>query len=169
MSDDALTIAPDDCDLGVAQWRVMTSAITELRNKAVWWTAELQLDNLPSTFRVSLGEFGEEMNLSADLLEAIAQRSREVDHFDGSYDALGEDAALIDALTGSLNDGHGAAWSYNLDPEPLDGDGEHTVHMGYLPLFGENGPQLADVQQRGLGDCVLFATVAGFAANDPAR
>lgn len=167
MSDGALTVVPDDCDLGAKQWRGMTSAIAELRSKAVWWATALQLDDLPSTFRSSLSEFEEEMNLSADLLEVIAQHSREADEFDGSYESLGADAGIIATLVGSLNDGVGAAWSYHLDPEPLDEDGEHTVHMGYLPLFGDDGPRPEDVMQGGLGSCGLLSVAAGAALTDP--
>ena len=164
---DALAISPDLCDGGVARWRGMASAGATLRSEAASRVSALRLDDMTTIFPATLAEFDEEMGLSADLLAAVAQRAREADTFDGSYEALGASSVAVDNLMMSVKDGQGASFLDLVDPTAAGDDSQHEVHMSYVPLWGPDGPVPQDVRQGGLGSCAILAAAAGVALDDP--
>lgn len=167
----ALHIDVDDCDGAVTGWRELIGAVGTTRTSASRLHETLQLDSgwfaFGPRFPTALSEFGEEMELAAQLLDLAADRARAGDYFDGSFDSLPGSLGILLSLWGSLNDGDGAGLNDLDDPLPAGTDPNHRVHLGYIPLFPSGGPAPGDVQQGLLGDCSLLATIAGLASTDP--
>jgi hypothetical protein len=163
---DALVIDPAGCDPVVRSWRTAADYAQSLTAMTSRWTAEYELDQPPG-LTTALTEIVEELALAATILSGAAAQARRADGFDGSS-VSGLRWASV-ALERSLNDRHGAMVRDLHDPTPADGDAATTVHLGYLPLFGPNGPRLTDAQQGLLNDCTWLAGFAGLAALDPAQ
>ena len=171
MSDnDSLYASPTECDAGVGAWRTFVAGADVSREMALTRYHSLQLDSLTIGFPAILGEFCDEMTLGANLLEAVADQLRVADQFDGTFDGLlAGTASTVAELQKSVDDDSGVKAIDLVDPDPANDDGDHTVHMGYLPLFGPGGPTASDVRQGSLGDCWLLGPTAGAAEVDPDR
>ncbi len=168
MSENAVAVDTDRCGEVVSTWRQMVGFVDRYPRTIGALVSDLSLDGFGWS-PVPLTELVDELGRSAHVLE-IAVDAVESVGFDLQLPGLGSDLLLrLAELEQSLDDGRGAAVTDLDDPDEADGDGEHTIHLGNLPLFGPGGPSVGDLNQGGLGDCWFLAALNSLADGDPER
>lgn len=157
------------CDDTVTLWMRHRDDASSCRVNAIARYDALRLDDVAIGFPTTFDEVAEEIGAACRVLASTAAAARAADEFDGDLDELDESAVVAATLlTQSMNDGKGANLADVEDPDPANDDDDLvTVHLGYLPLWGEEGPLPDDVAQGSLSDCALVATFAGIAIADP--
>lgn len=168
MSAATIAIDTERCDDVVRTWRLMVAFVDHYPRTVGALVRDLSLDGLGWT-PTPIRELIEELAQSADVLE-VAVDAVEAVGFDLQLPRPGSDlATLLLELQRSLDDGRGAAPTDLADPDEAEGHGEHTVRLGYLPLFGPDGPSVADLNQGSVGNCWFLAALNAMAHSNPDR